>query len=1028
MPSAAGAEDAAAYLERLVRLRVWAGRPSLRRLASLSRSAAAPGGHMVDQLPRSTLSEVLNGKRLPQLPRMEFVEAFVAACLRARNVRQDVIDTVVERWLAEWWRLETSARPGPSPDGTPVETNGVPAGTGDGRENAGRPLVGRSEALRGFAEVVDTLAVTRTCQCLAIVGDPGVGKTRLLDELAAMTARRQALVLRGRVGEFEQELPLAAMVDALDGHLEGREEWVRDRLGAASLRLLATLFPSLSDAIEDDALIDVDLGASVRYRVYRAVRRLLEELARPSGLALLLDDVHWSDNDSAELFAHLLRRPPRGPVLIAIAYRPAQVSPALARLVGAQLGPDRMVTVRPFTPAETREFLGSEVGGADVRRLHEASGGVPLYLEALARMGVTEPAHGATAPEPPGIPPAATTALERELDGVSPEASLVARAAAIVADEFDVPLVAVASELDERTVVTALDEMAARDIVRPAGAGDRFRFRHPLVRSVVHHRAAPAWRLSAHARIAAHLERVGAPVTVRAHHVVRSGRHGDETAVATLTEASEVIAANAPASAAHLLSRALELMGTRDDADRRPDLLLRLAELQLSAGRLTEAGDTAREALESLPDDDHVRRTRALFVLTMIERLLGRPQESRRLLLGGLRHGTDRQVDANVRLRLRLAADDLYRGDPKAAEAVLRTLPADAPSWDTALRLEVAAIRPMAAFAARRLDDAARHIAAADRVLADACDGRPPEHLPLKSLSWLVWTELFLGRFDGALRHLDQTLTLTRATGQTLAHTVMLTATARAYAMLGRLREGAAVAEEAARQADAAGSRQLRVIALAQQCLVAASAGDGPAALRHADQAVADAEDGAEWWALQAHFARATALIHAGLLEPGIEAVARLHGGDALTLDQASLLSCCELAAHAEAERGRWTAARRWAERAARYAHRELRTNTGLVHLARAHALHGTAPVASALHARTAAEIFTGTGQRVEAGRARLRAAAGHLDAGERARARDELANAAEIFASCGALGLHTEALRRLAPLDRAPTLTEPQP
>ncbi|WP_158581486.1 ATP-binding protein [Actinomadura spongiicola] len=951
---------------------------------------------------------------------MEFVEAFVAACLRARNVRQDVIDDVVARWLTEWWRLETSAGPGPTSDGPPVETRDAPTGTEGGPENAGRSLVGRREALRGFAEVLDALTVTRTYQCLAIVGDPGVGKTRLLDELAAMAARRHAMVLRGRVGEFEQELPLAAMVDALDGRLEGRQAWVRDRLGAASLRLLATLFPSLSDAIEDDALTDVDFGASVRYRLYRAIRRLLEELARPSGLALLLDDVHWTDNDSAELLAHLLRRPPRGPVLIAIAYRPAQVSPALARLVGAQLGPDRVVTVRPFTPAESREFLGSRVGGDDFRRLHEASGGVPLYLEALARMGVTEPvpAHGETAPEPPGVPPAATTALERELDGVSPDASLVARAAAIVSDEFDVPLVAVAAGMDERAVVAALDEMAARDIVRPVGAGGRFRFRHPLVRSVVHHRAAPAWRLSAHARIAAHLERVGAPVTVRAHHVAHSGRFGDEAAVATLTEASAVIAANAPASAAHLLTRALELTGPRDDATgRRPDLLLRLAELQMSAGHLAEGGDAARRVLESLPDDDHVRRTRALFVLTMIERLLGRPQESRRLLLDGLRHGTDRQADANVRLRLRLVADDLYRGEPEAAETILRTLPEDAPSWDTALRLEVAAIRPMAAFAARRVADAARHIAAAERVLAAACADHPPERLPLKSLSWLVWTELFMGRFGGALRHLDQSLTMARATGQTLAHTVMLTAMTRAYAMLGRLPEGAAVAEEATRQADAAESRQLRVIALAQRCLVAASAGDDRTALRLADQAVADAEDGGEWWAVQAYFARATALIHAGLLEPGVDAVTRVHGGDELPLDQTSLLSCCELAAHAEAERGRWAASRRWARRAARFAHPELRTNAGFVHLACAHALRGTAPVASALRARTAAEIFTGTGQRVEIGRARLRAAAGHLDAGERARAREELAHAAEIFAVCGARSLHAEALRRLMTL-----------
>ncbi|WP_344889469.1 ATP-binding protein [Actinomadura meridiana] len=1011
MPSAVGAEDAAAYVERLGRLRIWAGRPSLRRLATLSRTTVH-GGHVVDQLPRSTLSEVLNGKRLPQLPKMELVEAFVAACLRARNVRPDAIDGVVDRWLAEWWRLEESARSPGVRDRPPTALNG--------RGPAARPLVGRTEALRGFAAVLDELAVTRTSRCLALVGDPGVGKTRLLDELAAMAARRNATVLRGRVGEFEQELPLAAMVDALDDRLEGRQAWVRNRLGAASLRLLATLFPSLSDAIGDDALAEVDLGASARFRVYRAIRRLLEELSGPSGLVLLLDDVHWADNDSSELLAHLLRRPPRGPVLIAVAYRPVQVSAGLAALVGERLGAGRVVAVRPFTAAESRDFLGPKVGREQHRRLHEASGGVPLYLEALARMGDAAPVASRveTVLEPTGLPRAVTAALELELDGMSPDAALVARAAAIVADEFDVTLVAVAAALDEGAVVAALDELAARDLIRPAGSGGRFRFRHPVVRSVVYHRAAPAWRLSAHGRIAAHLERVGAPVTARAHHVARSGRFGDKAAIATLTEASGVIAENAPASAAHLLCRALELMESRRaDTGPRPTLLLRLAELQMSVGRLTDGRDAARSALLALPADDRVRRAQALFVLAMSERLLGRPDEGRHMLLAALRHSGDRQADANVPCQLRLVADELFRGEPKAAQAILRTLPENAPSWDTRLRLDVASIRPMAAFAARRLDDAVRHIDAADRLLAEAVAACERERLPLKSLSWLIWTELFTGRFDGAQRHLDLCLSIARDTGQTLAETVMLAAMTRAYTILGRLPEGAVVAEEATRLADGAGSRQLRVIALAQQSLLTSAAGAHDAALRHAGRAMAEAGDSVEWWAMQARYARATALIHAGLLERGIEAVGSVHGGDRLPVDQASMLACCELAAYAEAERGRRAAALRWAERADRCAHRRFAANAGFVRLAGAHALRDTAPVASALHARDAAEIFAATGLRVESGRARLRAATGHLDAGETARAREELSRAVEVTGACGALGLHAEALRRLAAL-----------
>ena len=73
-----------------------------------------------------------------------------------------------------------------------------------------------------------------------------------------------------------------------------------------------------------------------RLRVYRAIRRLLEDLAAPDGLVLILDDVHWADSASVELLDHLVRHPPRGRVLIAIAYRPAQASAAASGL--ARLG------------------------------------------------------------------------------------------------------------------------------------------------------------------------------------------------------------------------------------------------------------------------------------------------------------------------------------------------------------------------------------------------------------------------------------------------------------------------------------------------------------------------------------------------------------------------------------------------------------------------------------------------------------------------------------------------------------------
>ena len=258
--------------------------------------------------------------------------------------------------------------------------------------------------------------------------------------------------------------------------------------------------------------------------MHRAIRRLLEDLAVPDGLALILDDVHWADSASVELLDHLVRHPPRGRVLIALAFRPAQASARLSALLGSAGGHGREVPVEPLTVAEAQELLGSKMSALRCQELHEASGGNPFYLEALARMDQQAPPNaGNNEPDEAELPPDVRSVLRLELDGLSGDALLVAQAAAVAADEFEPSLVAVAAEVDEDQASTALNDLTKRDIVRTASTG-RLRFRHPLVRRAAYDCAAPAWRLGAHARIAAHLAEVGAPAALRAHHVEQSAR------------------------------------------------------------------------------------------------------------------------------------------------------------------------------------------------------------------------------------------------------------------------------------------------------------------------------------------------------------------------------------------------------------------------------------------------------------------------------------------------------------------------
>src|ERR1700724_2141021 len=125
-----------------------------------------------------------------------------------------------------------------------------------------------------------------------------------------------------------------------------------------------------------------------RYRVFRAVRALLETLSSP-GLVLLLDDLQWADEDTVDLLAQLLRRLPRRPLLLAFAYRWRQAPARLRAAAAAARGdyPPACLRLSPLSEAEAEAVLAGRGSRSWRRALYRASGGNPFYLDALARRG-----------------------------------------------------------------------------------------------------------------------------------------------------------------------------------------------------------------------------------------------------------------------------------------------------------------------------------------------------------------------------------------------------------------------------------------------------------------------------------------------------------------------------------------------------------------------------------------------------------------------------------------------------------------
>ncbi len=139
---------------------------------------------------------------------------------------------------------------------------------------------------------------------MQIVGEPGIGKSRLLAELTHRVQARGYLVLRGRAAEFELDVPFAVVLDALNDYFGTLEPAFLQSLGPETLGVLAAIFPSLAASV--DTLPEPRLQ-SERYRIHYAIRALLERLAERRPMVVIIDDVQWADAASVEMISHVLR-------------------------------------------------------------------------------------------------------------------------------------------------------------------------------------------------------------------------------------------------------------------------------------------------------------------------------------------------------------------------------------------------------------------------------------------------------------------------------------------------------------------------------------------------------------------------------------------------------------------------------------------------------------------------------------------------------------------------------------------------
>ena len=359
--------------------------------------------------------------------------------------------------------------------------------------------------------------------CLAIEGEPGIGKSRLLAELRRRAEQRGHIVLRGQAAEFERDRPFGVLIETVDPYLEAQLD---DGLAGASARLrgeLGQVFPALGGDGDGPAALGDE-----RYRSHRAVRSLLELLAERKPLVIALDDLHWGDDATIELLGALLRRPPEAAVLVIPAYRPGSAPPTLTAALAVPLV--SRIELDRLSEAEAADLLGDLDAGA-LAAIYRHGGGNPFYLQQLARLDQPQRLDDDAAADPGEVPAGVTASLATEIASLSPQASALLDAASVAGEPFDPGIAAEVAALEEAVALSALDELLERDLVRPTEVPRRFIFRHPLVRRSVYESIGGGSRLGAHARAAAGLAARGAPAAERAHHVEQAASPGDVAAI-----------------------------------------------------------------------------------------------------------------------------------------------------------------------------------------------------------------------------------------------------------------------------------------------------------------------------------------------------------------------------------------------------------------------------------------------------------------------------------------------------------------
>ncbi len=471
-----------------------------------------------------------------------------------------------------------------------------------GVEGLRAPLVGRDAELDTLRQSVTELTTTGAGRVVSVMGEAGLGKSRLVAELreALDAAGELARVewSEGRSLSYETATPfapvreivrrLAGITDSdADSAARRRLDTLTGRVvpgRASDVSLFLAAMLGLELPADEAARIGFFAADQLRIETFRAVRDLLEGIAGQQPLVVVFEDLHWADSATIDLVTDLLDMAERSPLLLLVAFRPRRDDPSWAVHERAEREhPHLHVTVEltPLGDDATRLLVGSllDVDGLPepVRdTILEKAEGNPFFVEEVVRTMIDqglihrEDGRWSAAPDigEMVVPDALSALVTTRLDRLDDRAKEVAQAASVLGREFRYDeLVALLGQVEQ--LDASLVDLQRREFLREVARVPkrRFRFKHSLLQESIYETVLLKTRRQLHAAAADFLEELQ-PERVEdiAEHLLR-GRQLERAVPYLVTAGERALAAHALPEATRRFVRAVELLGDTEDSD-----------------------------------------------------------------------------------------------------------------------------------------------------------------------------------------------------------------------------------------------------------------------------------------------------------------------------------------------------------------------------------------------------------------------------------------------------------------------------